>query len=333
MPILEQGYQPWRGTLLRANRRPLSIAREALRRNNRWWVWALAVAALFFGSIKEYFLVFMVYVPAAVFDVDATDIPSFFHALAEHPRFYSDMMATQSYWAVVLGITLGAGEIAEDMRTGALTFLLGRPVTRRDYLLGKAAAVAAAVVAVTLVPVLVLFTAQALFEGTWEWFAARWTVPLRAAAYAAVLSLFVSGVVLGISAVARRRLVATVAIAGALVALSVTSSILAPPVAWTSHSEEQALHRTLEKATTREERQAAMKRYEDAFDDLGSRSDTAGWKVLSPMASLAACTRDLFGNPLPSNFSGGRHWFLVLGLPTLFYGILVRRIRAVEVVS
>lgn len=333
MPILEQGYEPYTGTVRRGNPRLLAIAKAAILRNRRWWVWILLLLSLLFGSAKEYFLVLVVYVPTAFFGVDPKNINTFFHALTEHERFYSDMMATQAFWALLMGVTVGAGEIAEDLRSGALAFYLGRPVTRLDYVAGKTAAVSFMVFLVSFVPLAFLFCLHALFEADWGWLGAHWRVLPAALAFTIVLSLFVSGVVLGMSAVARRRLWATVAIAGSLLALTVTTWVLAPPNTWTAHSEARQLEREMREAQTKEERHAAMSRFADTMDDLGSGSDTAGWKFLSPIASLAAAGRDLFGNKVPGNFSGGRHWFFVLGVPLLLFGLLWRRVRAVEVVT
>ena len=55
--------------------------------------------------------------------------------------------------------------------------------------------------------------------------------------------------------------------------------------------------------------------------------------VVGDFDRLTACGRDLFGNPLPSNFPPGRHWALACGIPLLLLGVLGRRVRAVEVVS
>ncbi len=333
MPILEQGYEPYTGTVRRGNMRFLAVAVAALLRNRRWWVWALLLLSLLFGSAKEYFLVFVVYVPSVLFKADPGSIPNVFHALVEHPRFYTDMMATQSFWALVMGVTVGAGEIAEDLRSGALTFYLGRPVTRLDYVAGKTAAVSFVVFLVSFAPLLLLFLVQALFEGDWSWLSDHWRVLPAAAVFTVLLCFFVSGVVLGMSAVARRRLWATVAIAGSLLALTMTTWVLAPPNSWTARSEARQLEREMDAAKTKEERRAAWQKFSDTLDDLGSGSDTAGWKALSPLASLTAADRDLFGNPVPANFSGGRHWFLVLGVPLFLFFLLWRRVRAVEVVT
>lgn len=333
MPILEQGYEPYRGPVRAGGFRAAPIAVAALRRNRRWYSWVLLALSLLFGSGKEYFFLFVVYVPAAFFGDAARETPAFFSAFANHPNLYSDMMATQTFWALVMAAVVGAGEIAEDLRTGALVFYLGRPLTRLDYVLGKTLAVSVPVLLVTLLPTLVLFTAQALFEGTWQWLGDHWRVVPAAAAYALLVCLFASGFVLGVSAVARRRRWATVAIAALLVGTWVVAGILAPPKEWTSRREQRRAREAVEKAVTPEEKAAAYRRFSDAVDPLGSGSDLAAWRALDPTATLAAAGRDLFGNPLPSNFPGIRHWVLAILVPGGLLLVLWRRVRAVEIVS
>jgi hypothetical protein len=111
------------------------------------------------------------------------------------------------------------------------------------------------------------------------------------------------------------------------------AAVLAPPAAWTAQSEQREIHRAIEEAKTREERREAMKRFAEASDELGSRTGTASWRALSPTSSLGAVARDLFGNEVPSNFRGGIQWIYVLAVPAIFFGLLWRRIRAVEVVT
>jgi len=333
MPILEQGYEPYRGPVRTGGSRALSIAVNALRRNRRWWVIALLLLSWLFGSVKEYFMVFVCYAPSAFFRQAPGGDAAWLTALANHPNFYSDMMATQTFWAIVMGALVGAGEIAEDLRTGALVFYLGRPVTRLDYVLGKALAVSVPVVLVTVLPVAVLFAAQALFEGTWTWFGDHARVLPAAAAYGLLLSFFVSGFVLGVSAVARRRRWATVSIVAVLLSLGLVAAVLAPSREWTSHREQREARDRILDAKTPEERKAAYQRLSDAVDPLGSPSARAEWRALSPSASLAAAGRDLFGRPVPSNFPGIRHWILVLGAAAGLFGVLWRRVRAVEIVA
>ena len=122
-------------------------------------------------------------------------------------------------------------------------------------------------------------------------------------------------------------------IAGCLVALWTVAAVRAPPLAWTTQREQHQLQRTMEEAKSREEVRDAMRKFADAHDDLGSGSDGAAWRALSPTSSLAACARDLFGDPVPSNFRGGIQWWFALGVPALFLALLWRKVRAVEVVT
>jgi len=65
-------------------------------------------------------------------------------------------------WPFVLlaCVLLGSGLIAEDKRANALELYLSRPVTVRQYLLGKLATIATFIAAVTLVPTLILILEQ-----------------------------------------------------------------------------------------------------------------------------------------------------------------------------
>ena len=193
MPILEQGYEPYRGPVNAGTARFLSIAAAAIKRNRRWYAWVLLLISWMFGSGMEYFFVFFVYAIPAMGIQGGPGGDAFVQAFVGHPNFYTDLMASQVFWALALATVVGAGEIAEDFRTGALTFYLGRPVTRTDYVLGKASAVSIAVLAVTFVPSFVLFLVQALFEGSWSWLRDHGRVPLAIAAMSLLVCVFASG--------------------------------------------------------------------------------------------------------------------------------------------
>ncbi len=73
---------------------------------------------------------------------------------------YQYLIISQSIWAGIACIAMGAGLIANDRRMNALELYLSRPVTTRQYLLGKFGAVGFFVALVTLVPATVLVLAQ-----------------------------------------------------------------------------------------------------------------------------------------------------------------------------
>jgi len=113
----------------------------------------------------------------------------------------------------------------------------------------------------------------------------------------------------------------------------VVSGAIAPPLDWTAESEERRARKQIREAASDEDRDAALQRLADASDRLGSGSERPEWRALSPTATLAAVGRDLFGQPIPSNFPGRRHWFLVFGASAALLFVVWRRVRAVEVVS
>jgi ABC-type transport system involved in multi-copper enzyme maturation permease subunit len=333
MPILEQGYEPYRGPISLKGHNSLPIAIAALKRNRRWYVWVVLLMSVLFGSGKEYAFMFFVYALPAMGVNDGPGSESFLSAFVNHPNLYSDMMATQTFWCLAMATVVGSGEIAEDMRTGAITFYMGRPVSRLAYVLGKSFAVSSVVMLVTFLPTLFLFTMQATFEGNWPWLKEHVRVPFAILGMSLLVCLFASGFVLGLSALVKRRRWATVTVVAVLVGLSLVSTVLAPPRSWSSHQEQQAASQAYREAKTLEERKAARQRLSDSLDPIGSGSPLAEWRALSPGATLAAAGRDLFGNPLPSNFPWKRHWIFAIGVPVILLGLLWRRVRAVEIVA
>jgi hypothetical protein len=89
----------------------------------------------------------------------------------------------------------------------------------------------------------------------------------------------------------------------------------------------------MHQAETPEEARAIRHKLAEGWDELGSISPSAGMRCISPWGSYCAATRDLFGRPVPSNFSGGRHWIVLAVLSVVLATCLLRRVRAVEVVT
>ena len=333
MPVLSKGYEAYRGSIA-SGRSPLfAISSRAIRRNLRWWVWLLFAACLVIGSALWYVAVLLVYGGPAMIPSFGGKPPTPMVAMLEDPYFYPNLMDWQFLWAAILGTVVGAGEIAEDLRTGALAFYLGRPVTRRDYVLGKVLAVAATVLAVTLFPSLLLFAIHAMFEGSFRWLVDHARVPLAMIGTGVVQAVFVSCFVLGLSALAQRRRWATVTVAAVFLGLIITAQVVAVRVDQATWRELHQLEQRLENAESPDERKAIRTQMNEKYDALGSISTSAGLRCISPWACIAAAERDLFGNPLPSNFSGGRHWLVLAGISGALGTFLWRRVRAVEIVT
>jgi ABC-type transport system involved in multi-copper enzyme maturation permease subunit len=77
---------------------------------------------------------------------------------------WTSFWEVQQFFAMLIIFYVGRGTIADDLRSGALTLYFSRPISFRQYLLGKWSAVAICVVAVTLLPGLVLCIFRLLAE-------------------------------------------------------------------------------------------------------------------------------------------------------------------------
>jgi len=62
-------------------------------------------------------------------------------------------------WLIFLSAVAGAGLIANDYKSNSISLYLSRPVTRRDYVLGKAAALTGILSLVSFLPAIIIFTA------------------------------------------------------------------------------------------------------------------------------------------------------------------------------
>jgi ABC-2 type transport system permease protein len=117
--------------------------------------------------------------------------------------FFYRILTIQCYLAFGLTAATGARVLVNDLRDNALPLYLSRPITRVEYVLGKAAAIATLASLVTWVPSLFLVGLQAsLSRG---WFAQNWWLApgIFLGAWTAI-PLFAL-VCLAVAAVLRRR--------------------------------------------------------------------------------------------------------------------------------
>ena len=146
MPIYDQGYRRYeaRGALHQIRFWP--ITREALR--------LILAKRAFLGLLAVAFLPFVVRV-IQIYIV--TRFPEAGRVLPVDGRLFGEFLNQQIGFTILLSIFGGAGLIANDLRTGAILVYLSRPLTRRDYIVGKLRVPLALNLAVTLVPGLVLY--------------------------------------------------------------------------------------------------------------------------------------------------------------------------------
>lgn len=215
MPIYDQGYRRYeaRGPLRRARFWP--ITREALR--------LILARRAFLGLLMIAWVPFL----ARVIQVYVvTRFPEAGRVLPVDGRLFGEFLAQQSVFTLFLSVFGGAGLIANDLRTGAILVYLSRPLTRRDYVLGKLGTLLALNFSVTLLPGLLLYAisvalAPELFL-KWE---LGWIGP-AIVLQSVVISLVTSLVALAISSLSRSARVAGLAFFGLVMGLELVRGIL-----------------------------------------------------------------------------------------------------------
>src|SRR6185503_11858602 len=66
-----------------------------------------------------------------------TRFPEANRVLPVDGRLFGELLAWQAFFTMFITIFGGAGLVANDLRTGAILVYLSRPLTRRDYVVGK----------------------------------------------------------------------------------------------------------------------------------------------------------------------------------------------------
>ena len=197
MPIYEQSYRRYeqRGALRSVRFWP--IMRESLR--------MILSKRAFLG------LMALAWLPLVVRTVQVYVVTYFPQATRVMPvdgRLFGDFLSGQIGFAILLAVFGGSGLVANDLRTGAILVYLSRPLTRRDYVLGKLGVMMVLTAAVTLVPAvllyLVAFTLAPDIFRTWE---NAWILP-AVVLQATLVSLTISLLILAISALSRSARIA-----------------------------------------------------------------------------------------------------------------------------
>jgi ABC-2 type transport system permease protein len=215
MPIYDQSYRRYEAREPLRKARFWPITREALRLvlARRWFLALLAVAWLpFLFQVGRIYFV--------------TRFPEVGRMLPVDGRLFGDYLGTQLLPSLMVTIFAGAGLVANDLRTGAILVYLSRPLTRRDYVLGKLLVVVGLVLSITLVPGLLLYlTALALAPGQFFKWELAWIGP-AIVLYAVLIALALSLAALAISSLSKSARVAGLGFFGLLVGLEAIHNIL-----------------------------------------------------------------------------------------------------------
>ncbi len=215
MPIYEQAYRRYqaRSPLQRARFWP--ITREGLRLVlvRRWFLILLLT-----GLVPFLFRVGQIYI--------VTANPEIGRVLPIDGRLFGEFLNGQILLMVLLSVFGASGLIANDLRTGAILVYLSRPLTQRDYIVGKLGVPLALNLVITLVPGLLLYLVGLLLapEQYLNW-SLVWIGP-AIVAHALAASLVVSLLTLATSALSKSARVAGLGFVGLFFGLEVMRTVL-----------------------------------------------------------------------------------------------------------
>jgi ABC-type transport system involved in multi-copper enzyme maturation permease subunit len=202
-------YVRWNGTLATGTRL-WAVAGDELRRlrTNSWGFFVVA-AGLTWGIAS------------------AVQLYQFRNAGDAHNLDAFVAMMNQLLWFVLAAAAvIGAPSILDDARRGALELYMARPLTRWEYLGGKAVALLGLCMSMFAGSILIYTVAAYGFfdqqPDGWTW------APLAGLAFGALWSLLAVGAALGISCVARSGRAAAILLFGGAVVAHVTAGTVLP---------------------------------------------------------------------------------------------------------
>jgi ABC-2 type transport system permease protein len=215
MPIYDQGYRRYeaRGSLRKVRFWP--ITREALR--------LILAKRAFLGLLG---LSWLPFVGFAIFLYVVTQFREADRILPVDAALFGRFFLWQLPLALILTTFGGAGLIANDLRSGGILVYLSRPLTRRDYVVGKLCVLLALNLSITLVPGLLLyFVGLALAPDYLLKASLAWIAP-AVVLYSFVLSLSLSLLALAVSALSKSARVAGLGFFGLVMGLEMVRLVL-----------------------------------------------------------------------------------------------------------
>jgi len=236
MPIIDQGYQHWKGHLSGHAWRWLAITRQGVRgqlaaRRVRMllllaWTPALTlVAALALWGLFEQGAEGVLRLLQPLLPADVSADPHAYRQ-AVWTIAYSVFFRTELFFLMVLVLVVGPNLISRDLRFNALPLYLSRPLTRFDYFLGKLGVLAALVAAVAVAPAVVAYGLGVCFSLDLSVGRDTWRLLPASVLYGLAIVASVGPLMLALSSLSRRTLYVGIAWAGLWIISAMLASML-----------------------------------------------------------------------------------------------------------
>ena len=205
----------------------MPIHRERYRRREggidlRSGAWAVIAAnglRLLVRKRAFLFLMILAWIPVVVRGVQiwaAANVPgmSQIGMLAVAPGMFRDFLNQQEPLIFFITVYVGSGLIADDIRANALQLYLSRPITRTQYVAGKAAILMAALAAVTFVPAMLLLLLVPAFAGSMTFLRDNLVLIPAITAYSVIQITLSAFLILALSSLSKSRWFVAILYAG-----------------------------------------------------------------------------------------------------------------------
>ncbi len=209
MALYEHTYQPYTGAQTPAHTRFLIITRYAFRDLFNSKITTALFCFCFVYPLVSAILIYLHHNAGAIaaLEIDLDEL------LPINASFFIYFMQVQSSLGFLLTLLVAPSLVSRDLANNGLPLYLCRPLSRSDYVLGKASVIVILLSAVMWIPGLLLYLFQSYLEG-FGWFVANWRIAsgifIGSLAWIIVLTLLA----LALSAWVKWRLAASAALFG-----------------------------------------------------------------------------------------------------------------------
>ncbi len=238
MPIFDQGYQHWQGSISGHALRWLAITRQGVRqqlrrRRTKWLVAVAFVPALMLAA----FLVLwgLLEQKSTILQPIMFLIQGLPEEIRSGPKAYRSAVWTyafstffdvETFFAMLLVLSVGPDLVSQDLRFNAIPLYLSRPIRRIDYYLGKLGVIAFFLASVAIAPALLAYVLGLAFSFDLGTLRDTWRLLLGSIAYGCVVVASAGTLMLAISSLSRNSRLVGATWVGLWVMSNVTAGVL-----------------------------------------------------------------------------------------------------------
>lgn len=238
MPIFDQGYQHWNGTLSSHAWRWLAITRHGLRAGSKNRVlrillilsWLPAIALVVFlcmwGLLERQSSAIASLMPFLTFLNPQIIADPHHYRLEIWTISYDWFLVAELYLSMLVVLLVGPNLISQDLRYNALPLYLSRPLRRMDYFLGKLGVIVFTLGRMIVAPCVLAYLMGLLFSLDWSILRDTFRLLAAAVTYGLIISISAGLLILALSSLSRNSRYVALMWLGIWFVGSVTGTIL-----------------------------------------------------------------------------------------------------------